>query len=208
MITAWTCTFFFLVVRLQQDGDDVGFAQHERAELGAGVGREEWRRGKDSVGNLIGVSGFEQRSAGSALTFPAKKEINLKNSQKPKEAATYFLQRGAIGCYRVRIMQSLALPPSNSCSTRNSPCCSVADGFLMCACLAMGLCWCGHLRRGKKKNQTTPGFAKYVYVYVYIHTYIHIDVLNTYSIEKRQLLRQIFCPNSFCSPFSHQERNS
>lgn len=49
--------FFFLVVCLQQDGDDVGLAQPETAEVGAGMGREEWRRGKVSVGNLIRVSG-------------------------------------------------------------------------------------------------------------------------------------------------------
>lgn len=49
--------FFFLVVRSQRDGDDVGLAQPETAEIRAGMGREEWRRGKVSVGNLIRVSG-------------------------------------------------------------------------------------------------------------------------------------------------------
>lgn len=48
---------FFLVVRSQRDGDDVGLSQPGTAEIRAGMGREEWRRGKVAVGNLIRVSG-------------------------------------------------------------------------------------------------------------------------------------------------------
>jgi len=129
-----------LVVRSQRDGDDVGLAQPETVQVGAGLGREEWRRGKVETLSESQGNGFEQRSAGSALTFLGENEINLTNSQKPKEEAAHFLQRGAICCYRVWIMQSFALPPSNSSSTRNSLCCSVTDGFLMCACLAIVFC--------------------------------------------------------------------
>lgn len=45
-------------------------------------GRFHWENLSEAQGN-----GFEQRSAGSALTLPAKSEINLKNSQNPQEEA-------------------------------------------------------------------------------------------------------------------------
>lgn len=54
-------SFFFLVVvvlvHLQWDGDKVGITQPKAPEVGAGMGREEWRRGKVSLGNHIRVSG-------------------------------------------------------------------------------------------------------------------------------------------------------
>lgn len=46
-------------------------------------GRIEWETLPESQGN-----GFEQRSAGSALTFLAKNEINLKNSQKAQRSSS------------------------------------------------------------------------------------------------------------------------
>lgn len=46
-----------MVVHLQWDGDKVGITQPKAPEVGAGMGREEWRRGKVSLGNHIRVSG-------------------------------------------------------------------------------------------------------------------------------------------------------
>lgn len=174
--------FFFLVVvvlvHLQWDGDKVGITQPKAPEVGAGMGREEWRRGKVFTGKphqSLRATALSREVLAQLWLSWQKNEVNLKKQPKaPGRGRVVFAMQSnwLVPCLDYAKFGS---SPIKRLQAGNSPCCSLTDGFLLCL-PGHRKCWCGHLRikktRKHLKNQIKNPFSKYSSVCMYISTHI------------------------------------